>query len=252
MSRFSLAALLLCGALTASGCADTASADGTNDLSRTLLNQPADDGQSTLIGGEPGAGDDGGPRVQVSDVGVNRGSVDALVKVVEMSDYGCGYCRQFHMDSFAALREEFIETGMVEWKFVPYITGMFDNSLAATEAAECAYVQDVAAFERLNRRIWDEQGAWKGSSEPATVVRAWATDLGIDMAAFDSCLESDQQIPRIAAATTLARQLGVRGTPTFVVLGYPPLQGALPLDTFREILTMVHAEATAAAQGARP
>ena len=32
--------------------------------------------------------------------------------------------------------------------------------------------------------------------------------------------------------------------PTFFVLGYPPLQGALPLETFRELLTLVHEEIT--------
>ena len=249
MSRFTFAALLLCGVLGASGCADVASDNDTSDLSRTLLTQPSNDGQSTLIAGQ---GDNGGPRVSVSELGFNRGSGDAPVKVVEMSDYGCGYCRQFHMDSFSAIREEFIETGMVEWKFVPYITGMFDNSLVATEAAECAYVQDVDAFEQLNRRLWDEQRAWKGSDDPAPVVRGWAAQLGIDMAAFDGCLESDRQLARVSGSTALAQQLGVRGTPTFVVLGYPPLQGALPLETFREILNTVYSETQAAAGGERP
>ncbi len=233
------AALIL--AVTACAEAEGPGAD-TRDLSRSLLEAPRDDGASTVIAADPALADPGGPRVPVSQVGFNRGAEEAVVKVVEMSDYGCGYCRQFHEETFPSLREQFIETGMVEWKFVPYITGMFENSLVATEAAECTYVQDTEAFETLNGRLWNEQAAWKRSSDPTSVVHAWVEELGVDMVAFRACVEGDERLPRIAASTTLAGQLGVRGTPTFVVLGYPPLQGALPLEMFQEVLTLVYNE----------
>ncbi len=55
---------------------------------------------------------------------------------------------------------------------------------------------------------------------------------------------------RIAGATAVSRQLGVQGTPTFWLVGYGPLQGALPLDVFREILTAVMAEVELAAANA--
>ncbi len=239
-----LGALALCGALfLASGCSDGESqAADTSSLSRSLLSAPLDDGSSTVISADPALADNGGPRVPVSRVGFNRGLTEAPVKVVEMSDYGCGYCRQFHEETFPALREQFIESGMVEWKFVPYITGMFENSLVATEAAECTYAQDTDAFEELNGRLWEEQSEWKRSNNPEAVVHDWVGQLGIDMDAFATCVEQDQQLPRIAASTTLAGQIGVRGTPTFIVLGYPPLQGALPLETFQEVLTLVYNE----------
>lgn len=247
--RMGVAAMLL-GSFA---CTEAESASDTSELSRSLLEQPADDGTSTLVPPPPRPAADEGPRVPVSMVGFNRGSEQALVKVVELSDYGCGYCRQFHQETFPSLLAEYVETGMVEWKFVPYITGMFENSLAATEAAECAYVQGEEAFEQLNRRLWSDQAAWKRSDQAETVVRSWVEALGLDMGDFDSCIVEDQRLQRIAASTTLAGQIGVRGTPTFIVLGvdgrYPPLQGALALDTFREILTAVHEEASRESAG---
>lgn len=240
-TTISLAGLAVIFSLVA--CAEEAEAPATTDVTRSLLSQPAGDGLSTPLATQP-TQQEAGPRVEVSLVGINRGDAEAPVKVVEMSDYGCGYCRQFHEESFPSILDEFIETGMVEWKFVPYITGMFGNSLPATEAAECTFAQDPEAFEALNGRLWDEQRAWKGSDDPAAVIRPWVVESGVDMATFDACMENEDQMGRIASATTLARQLGVRGTPTFVVIGYAPLQGALPLDTFRQLLTAVHSDLT--------
>ena len=215
----------------------------TDDVTRALLSQPAGDGRSTPLATGPQAPTEG-PEIPLSQVGLNRGSPEAPVKVLELSDYGCGYCRQFHEETFPALLDEFVETGMVEWKFVPFITGMFENSFAATEAAECAIAQGSEAFEAMNGRIWSDQAEWKGSGDPEPVLRGWASEAGLEMGAYDACVARDERAERIGASTSLAREIGVRGTPTFVVLGYPPLQGALPLDVFRRVLATVHAEST--------
>jgi protein-disulfide isomerase len=169
--------------------------------------------------------------------------------MVEMSDYGCGYCRKFHMETWPVLKKEFVDAGKVEWKFLPFVTGMFKNSPQATVAAECALEQGGASFESMNHRLWDEQKAWKGSAEPATVLRGWAVELGLDVARYDGCVGGNRRGSRIAAANALSRRAGVRGTPTFFIMGYPPLAGALPTDAFRQVLAMVYADATKNAGG---
>lgn len=242
MSRDRRSLFVFSAALLIGACAAEEPQGGTEDLTRQLLEQPAGDGRSTPLAVDESLVDEGS-RVSVTQIGINRGEPTAPVKVVEMSDYGCGYCRQFHLETFPTLLTDFVQSGMVEWKFVPFITGMFDNSVAATEAAECTYSQSTEAFETLNSRLWEEQQAWKGSENPEGVVRGWVDELDdVDMGAFDACVEGDERIDRVASATTLARQLGVRGTPTFVVIGYPPLQGALPLEVFQEVLTAVYNE----------
>jgi len=185
-----------------------------------------------------------GRTIDGPSLGYNLGDPQSPVRVVEMSDYGCGYCRQFHLETFPTLLSEFIESGMVEWKFMPFITGMFENSLTATEAAECALLQSSEVFDELNERLWTNQADWKRGSEPEAVVRTMASDAGADLGEFDACLADDRRMDRIAGATGLAREAGVRGTPTFFIFGYPPIQGALPTETFREILSAVHAQAT--------
>lgn len=228
-------------ALGLGACSD-APESAENDTTAVLLGGEVTDGVSTIVPGDPAPAAADAPLVPIAPLGFNRGDSSAIVKVLEMSDFGCGYCRRFHDETFPTLRTEFIESGMVEWKFVPYITGMFANSLAVTEAGECVMEQGPEPYETIAGRLWEEQSVWKGSDAPEAVVRAWVEELGIDMGRYDTCLSEDRRIQRIAGATTLARQLGVRGTPTFVVLGYPPLQGALPTELFQDILSSVHAE----------
>ena len=181
--------------------------------------------------------------VPLTELGFDYGAVEAPVRVIEMSDYGCGYCRKFHLETFPSLREEFIETGMVQWKFVPYVTGSFEHSAEVLRAAECVMDQAPEAFERLSARLWTDQGEWRRSEEPEGLSRTWAGEAGADLEAFDTCMSGGARLARIDAAGRLARQLGVRGTPTFFVVGRGPIQGALPLETFQRILRSVHSEA---------
>lgn len=191
----------------------------------------------------------GGRELDIAQLGFNWGSHDAPVRIVEMSDYGCGYCRKFHLETWPVLSKEFVEAGKIEWKFLPFVTGMFRNSAQATTAAECALEQGREQFEALNHRIWQDQREWKGSSDAAAVLRGWAAELGLDTARYATCVSEDRRGARIAAANALSRQIGVRGTPTFFIAGYPPLQGALPTESFRQVLSLVYRDATKDAGG---
>jgi protein-disulfide isomerase len=175
------------------------------------------------------------------------GSQEALVKVIEFVDFGCGFCRQFQMQTFDSIRAEFIETNMLEWKFMPFISGSFANSLVVTEAAECALDQDPGLFEVFEARLWVEQSEWKGSSEPEALVRGWITGMGGDGATYDSCMQDDKRLERVRSSTSVAAQLGIRSTPTFWIVGAGPVQGALPMSVFRALFTQLHAELTASA-----
>ncbi|HSG08536.1 MAG TPA: thioredoxin domain-containing protein [Longimicrobiales bacterium] len=236
-STVALAVAVLFGACTPD---DGEPAPRTDDTTADLLSSAAE--EASLGPGRPVA-----PPTQEIDIAVlghDRGSLVSPVRVVEFSDYGCGYCRKFHEETWPVLVANFVDAGKVEWKFLPFVSGMFKNSTAATTAAECVLEQDEGFFEAMHDRIWHLQGEWKNSADPAPLLRGWAGEVGADMTRFDSCISEDRRGNRVRAATALAQQLGVRGTPTFFVVGYPPLQGALPTETFQQVLDMVYAEAT--------
>lgn len=172
--------------------------------------------------------------VNVTALGYDLGSPTARVSVVEFSDFGCGYCRRFHESTFPVLKEQFIDTGKVRWKKVPFAIGMFPNGSEAALAGDCAGA--VGEFERMARKLYDTQAEWRSTNEPYDLFRDFAEEMGLDGGRFASCLLDERRHARLEASNDMASRLGVRGTPTFFVQGLP-VQGAIPVEMFQQILT---------------
>lgn len=171
--------------------------------------------------------------LDLDQIGYDSGSPEAPVRVLELSDFGCGYCRRFHQETFPALLDLYVETGLVQWKFVPFVLGLFPNGLEASIAGECGGEQD--RFFPMQRRLFSDQAGWKNSHDPFVFFAQIAAEEGLDVDRFNQCVEGGWRESRVRANIQLARELGARGTPTFVIDGIA-ISGALPLETFRNIL----------------
>ncbi len=209
-----------------------------------LLSTAAESG-SGAMSQAPAREGQGGPvpnqSLDIASLGYNEGPADAPVRVIEFSDFGCGYCRRFHMESYPTLVEEYMAEGKVEWKYIPMILGMFPNALEAARAGECAGEQ--GAFPPMRDMLFDRQADWKRSDDPEPVLEGFARELDLDMNRFRQCVDEGWQDARIQAGTRLSQQAGVRGTPTFFVVGYAPIPGAIPLELFRSALDTVYNQA---------
>jgi protein-disulfide isomerase len=166
-------------------------------------------------------------------MGYNSGSSDAPVKVLEISDFGCGYCRRFHQETFPRIREIYLDAGFIEWKFIPFVLGMFPNGLQAAIAGECAGEQ--GRFFSMQERLFAEQRGWRNSDDPYALFSTIASEEGLDVDRFDGCVEGGWREDRVRANIRLGQQAGARGTPVFLVDGRL-VAGALPLDDFRTVL----------------
>jgi protein-disulfide isomerase len=252
------ALLALAAALVVAGCggadAGEGPADGTSDLSASLLDTGGA-AQSTTgsvrapSAGAPSAGaPSAGGSLDPDELGFDSGDEDAPIQIVEFSDFGCGYCARFHNEVFPTLEREYIASGKVVWKYVPMVLGIFGaNAELAAEVGECAGEQD--RFAAMRDRLFADQAAWKRAGDARGVFDEFARREGLDEDRFAACLDDGQREARVAAGTRLSRQAGVRGTPTFFVVGYGSIPGMLPLEVFRELLDTVYAERTASGAG---
>ena len=166
-------------------------------------------------------------------VGYDRGQPSASVVVVDFSDFGCPYCAQFERETLPAIDRDYIKTGKVYFKFVPFVAGMFPNSTQAARAAECA--ADQGQFWLMHDSLFASQSEWKKSLAPYQLFQRDAADLGLDAGRFSACYVGKQTDGRTDRATSVANRVGVRVTPSFVVNGHP-VEGALPLADFRKVL----------------
>ena len=167
--------------------------------------------------------------------GHDRGATRAAVTVLEFADFGCRYCASFATESYPQLATEFIQTGKVRWRYVPFVLGMFPNGEQAARAAECAAEQGTAGFGRMHDRLYAGRPEWENRMEPDALFRSYAAAAGLNPARFASCYASDRPAERLRKSNALADRLAVRSTPTFFINGYR-IEGALPAGQFRAVL----------------
>ncbi len=163
------------------------------------------------------------------------GAVEAEITVVEFSDVSCPYCASFHEGTRAELVKEFVDSGRVRWITVTYVSGLYPNSLPLSVAAECAGRQ--GRYAGYLAGVYARREAWVGAGARgiATVVEELGREVGLEDRAFASCRQDLAVAERIQAIGALARDVGVRGTPTWFVDGFL-VMGDLPLGYARQFI----------------
>lgn len=170
--------------------------------------------------------------IDLTGVGYDVGERTAPVVMVDFSDFGCPYCGEFARETYPTLEREYVRTGKVFYKHVPFVAG-FPNGQHAARAAECA--ADQGKFWPMHDSLYAHQGEWRKSREHASIFQRDAAALGIDRARFDACYTTQAVHPRTRRASDVANSIGVRVTPSFVVNGRP-VEGALPVADFRRVI----------------
>ncbi len=175
--------------------------------------------------------------VSLEGYGVEKGRRDAPVWIVELADFGCGYCAKFAAETMPALDSLYTKSGKVYWRFVPFVIGMFPNATEAAQGSICAAEQ--GKFWPMHDRLYLNRKAWMASKSPVALVARYAAESGVDPARYGVCIRGKGVSETLARNNALAKSLYVRGTPTFVING-EVVPGALPTDVFVKGLDAVH------------
>lgn len=160
-----------------------------------------------------------------------RGPADALVTIVELSDFTCAFCGRAQT-TLAEL--ERLYPGQLRLVYRHNPLDLDDASLPA-EASMAAAAQ--GRFWPMHDRLYAA-----GGRVDRARVEDFALSLGLDLGRFRRDLDSHRHRPHIAADAALAHDLGIYSTPTFFINGRP-LVGALPLSTFVQVVEEERARA---------
>jgi protein-disulfide isomerase len=155
------------------------------------------------------------------------GPDDAPITLIEFSDYECTFCKRWHDETFDKLMAAF--PGQIRFVYRDFpLESIHPNAVSAAEAANCAYEQE---------RFWDFHRKLFSSNVLNTqVYLGYASELGLDLPAFEECVSSRRYQDEVMADLEWALDLGISSTPTFFINGIA-LVGAQPFDLFNDVIT---------------
>lgn len=167
------------------------------------------------------------PRTEVSLDGVayTSGEKEAKVVLVEFSDYECPYSKRAQSTVRQVLEEY---KGEIRYAFFDYPLAFHKNSMKAHEAARCAGEQ--GKYAEYNTKVFENQ-----QNLGVEGLKQYAKDLGLDTAAFDSCLDTGKTAESVKQSVQKGNGVGVSGTPAFFVNGIM-ISGAQPFASFQEVI----------------
>jgi len=172
-----------------------------------------------------------------------RGAATAPVWLVEISDFQCPFCKQWHDQTFAIIDKEYVQTGKVRLAYLNFpLTRIHPNAQAAAEAAMCAGVQ--GKFWELHGSLFTTQARWAEQKSPMAVFDSLARAAGVDSKMWVNCMTTHAMAKLIEADRDRSTKAGVESTPTFFI-GDRALAGAYPPDTFRVVIEQAIAKAKA-------
>jgi protein-disulfide isomerase len=154
-----------------------------------------------------------------------KGPADALVTIVESSDFECPFCKRV-TPTMKQIEETY--AGKVRFVFKHNPLAFHPKALPAAIAAEEARAQGGAGkFWAMHDRLFESAP----SLDRAALEKA-AQDLGLDMVAFRKALDEKRHEARIQRDQALVTSVGAGGTPTFFVNGRK-IAGAMPFEVFK-------------------
>jgi protein-disulfide isomerase len=165
-----------------------------------------------------------------------KGIPSASVTLVEFTDYQCPYCLRHARDTLPGILREYVDTGQVRYAVLDMpLEQIHPRAFAASVATECAAEQNQ--FWEMHNRLFANPGTFDSFAPHAEA-------LGLDVTAFEQCIESGRHEDAVRRDMQEAQKAGLGSTPSFLLAATDPdnpskvdglstLRGALPFNSFK-------------------
>lgn len=166
-----------------------------------------------------------------------RGSDRAEITIIEYSDLECPFCKRFH----PTMKQIFADyKGKVRWVYRHFpLTSLHSKAQKEAEASECvAKLGGEEKFWQYIDKIYEITPANDGLD--LALLPKLASDLGINTAKFNDCLNSGGGASKVQRDSTDALNAGGQGTPYSVIINKAgqklPISGALPVEQIKPMI----------------
>lgn len=155
----------------------------------------------------------------------SKGPASAPVELIEFADFQCPFCLRVH-PTIAQVLDTYGDR--VRFVYRHYPLRNHPDARPAAEASMCAAEQD---------KFWPYYDSLFG--DPSRLgdadLRQRATQLNLDTARFNACLDSHKYGADVEADLRAGDEAGVSGTPAFFINGRL-LTGAQPFEVFKRVI----------------
>ncbi len=166
------------------------------------------------------------PRIDVAATGITIGPDDAIITIIEFTDYQCPFCERAEP---AMQRVTATYPDKVRWVYRHYpLTSMHPQASDAAKAAICA--------DRQGKFIGVHRSLFKNKHNLSVQrLKEIAGEQGLDVAAFSTCIASSDVVAQVKRDMREGELAGVSGTPAFFLNGIP-FSGAKPFEEFDKLI----------------
>lgn len=177
----------------------------------------------------------------VSESDHSRGLIGSPVVLIEYGDFQCPACGAAH-PIVSEVAEIMGDRVHFVYRHFP-IRNAHPNAEAAARASVAASMQGM--FWEMHDKLFESQADWHNDINPKSTFRGYAEELGLDMNQYESDVDSDAVIDKVADDFEMAREGGVNSTPSFY-LGTEKVNPPRSTSAFINMLESALADAAAA------
>lgn len=144
-----------------------------------------------------------------------RGPEDAKVTVVVISDFQCPACRHYSEIYEKTIAPQYGDKIKMVFLNFP-LERIHPWAMDAAIASECVFNQKPEAFWKLHDKFFENQSEIVPTNLLDKVI-SFVDGEGIDTAALKTCIEGRQTEEAVKADMKQGNDIGLRGTPTYIV-----------------------------------
>jgi protein-disulfide isomerase len=151
------------------------------------------------------------------------GNPEGTITMVEFFDYNCGYCKRAMDDVIKVIENE--KDVKIFFKELPILSA---SSREAAQFALAAHKQ--GKYFEYHTALMNHKG-----SKSTAVLKSIGEDLGLDGEQLEKDSKSDAIEATLNKNRDLSRELGIRGTPAFII-GNQLSPGYLPYPQLKTVI----------------
>lgn len=156
---------------------------------------------------------------------------------VAFVDYSSAESADHALQVLPQLQETYVDTGEMVYVLHPWFDGLDSAGAKGAIAAECAGPQ--GEYWAMHDELFENQDAWTAAEDPVAQFTAYAESLGMDVASFQECLDSEDAALQAQAGKIVGILYGVPGAPVFLFNNGQGQQGSPSFEEFQQIIDSI-------------